>query len=141
MQAEILMIGKVQEKPYRTLLDGYLARCQKRISVDIVPCRDDAEQIKRTEGKEWIVALDERGKALDSMGFAQWLSGHIHSGRRRLTFCLGGAAGLPETIKKGAQERLSLSSLTLNHQLALLVLGEQLYRGLSILFGEPYHKP
>ena len=77
---------------------------------------------------------------MTSREVADWLQKKINAGRNRLTFCLGPANGLDMEVKKAATETIALSRMTLNHQLALLVLSEQLYRGLSILFGEPYHK-
>ncbi|HNV68420.1 MAG TPA: 23S rRNA (pseudouridine(1915)-N(3))-methyltransferase RlmH [Candidatus Ozemobacteraceae bacterium] len=134
------MIGKIQERPYRSLVENYLSRCHGRLSVQLLPCRDDAELMRRFGEREWTVALDERGTTPDSLGFSQWLSGHFNAGRQKVSVFLGGSAGLPAEIKTKSRERLALSRLTLNHQLALLVFAEQLYRGTSILFGEPYHK-
>ena len=140
MRVEILMIGKIADKPYRVLIDQYLERTRGRLQVEIVSCRDEAEMEKRLQGREWIVALDEHGREPDSIEFSRWLDGRFRSGIGRLTFCLGGAAGLAPGVRRAAGETISVSRLTLNHQLALLTLAEQLYRGVSILFGEPYHK-
>ncbi|HOY66108.1 MAG TPA: 23S rRNA (pseudouridine(1915)-N(3))-methyltransferase RlmH [Candidatus Ozemobacteraceae bacterium] len=140
MRVDILMVGKYTDKPYQALVEEYLGRCRGRFAASIVHCRDEAEMRRRIEGAERVVALDERGKVLDSMKFAGWISELLRSGLNRVTFCLGPSAGLAADIKAAAHEKLALSPLTLNHQLALLVLAEQLYRGLSILAGEPYHK-
>ncbi|MFZ2955804.1 MAG: 23S rRNA (pseudouridine(1915)-N(3))-methyltransferase RlmH [Candidatus Ozemobacteraceae bacterium] len=140
MKVEILMIGRIGEKPYKVLVEQYLERLRGRLTVEITGCRDEAEMEKRIEGREWIVALDERGTEPDSVRFSKWIGERIQSGIHRVTFCLGGAAGLTTIVRKAARETFSLSRLTLNHQLALLTLSEQLYRGVSILFGEPYHK-
>lgn len=140
MKFEILMIGKIQDKNYRALIDTYLQRCDGKISVEMVHCRNDEEMEKRIQGREWIIALDERGRTQSSMEFSEWLSRFMRQGLNRVTICLGGATGLSKRVIEISREQLSLSGYTLNHQLALLVLAEQLYRGLTILFGEPYHK-
>lgn len=140
MKVEILMIGKISEKPYEKLVRQYLDRCGKRLPVEIVHCRDEEAMLKRMIGRETIVALDEHVVCRDSDGFCQWLTGKINAGINRITFCLGAAAGLDPKVKSAASEFMSLSPMTLNHQLALLVLSEQLYRAVSIMSGDPYHK-
>lgn len=140
MKVEILMIGKIADKPYQKLIDLYLERCSRRLPVEIINCRNEEEMIKRLAGKEMIVALDEHARCHDTDGFNHWLGGKINSGLNRLTICLGAAAGLPEGVRSRANEFISLSPMTLNHQLALLVLAEQMYRVISMMFGEPYHK-
>jgi len=140
VRVEILMVGKYTDKPYRELVDEYLGRCRGRLGVSVIHCRDEAEMRRRIEDAERVVALDEHGKVYDSMTFAGWISATLRSGLNKLVICLGPSAGLAADIKAAAHEKLALSSFTLNHQLALLVLAEQLYRGLSILAGEPYHK-
>ncbi|GAB4277032.1 MAG: 23S rRNA (pseudouridine(1915)-N(3))-methyltransferase RlmH [Candidatus Rifleibacteriota bacterium] len=140
MKVEILMIGKIAEKPYQKLVTQYLDRCGRRLPVEIVNCRNEDEMVKRLVGKDCIIALDEHASCHDSSSFCKWLENKINAGINRIVFCLGAAAGLDERVKKLATEFLSLSSLTLNHQLALLVLSEQLYRAVSIMSGDPYHK-
>lgn len=140
MKIEILMIGKISSKEYKSLANLYLKRCTNRISVSIINCRDANEMCKRIAGKSPIIALDEHSKCRDTMEFTRWLEKKINNGINCLTFCLGAAAGLDERVKSAATELVSLSPLTLNHQLALLVLAEQLYRSVSIMSGGPYHK-
>ena len=81
-----------------------------------------------------VVALDERGKDMTTNQFADLL-------RSETTFVLGGPEGLDESVKKGAALLLRLSSLTLPHALAQVVLLEQIYRAATILTGHPYHRP
>ena len=140
MKIDILMIGKISDKAYKNLIELYLQRCVKRINVSIIHCRDSNEMCKRITGKKVIIALDEHKKCRDTTGFMKWLNKKINDGENCITFCLGAAAGLDERVKKMASEFVSLSPLTLNHQLALLVLAEQLYRSISIMSGSPYHK-
>ena len=140
MKVEVLMIGKISDKPYKSLVELYLERCCKRLPVKIVNCKNEDEMIRRAKEAEFVIALDEHSKCYDTMGFCKWLNLRINSGVNKLTFCLGAASGLANEIKENANFKLSLSPLTMNHQLALLVLSEQLYRVISIMFNEPYHK-
>jgi 23S rRNA (pseudouridine1915-N3)-methyltransferase len=140
MKVEILMIGKVSEKPYQKLIEQYLDRCAKRLPVSLIHCKNSDELFRRISGKECIIALDEHVKAPNTNDFCSWLEKKINSGLNRIVFCLGAAEGHDPRIKELANEYVSLSPLTLNHQLALLVLSEQLYRTVSIMSGAPYHK-
>lgn len=135
------MIGKIQDKAYARLVGDYFGRCQGRLGVEIIHCKTTQEVEKRLGDRECVVTLDENGKEFDSVGYSRWLADRIKSGISRLTVCLGGAAGHSQAVRDLAKETVSLSRLTLNHQLALAVFAEQTYRALSILFGEPYHKP
>lgn len=139
MRVDILMIGRISEKPYRQLIEQYLCRCRNRISVDIIRCRD-LEEMRRKLSHDETIALDEQGIEMNSVEFSDWIRGRINCGCNRLTFCLGPAAGFDAQTLAKVSKKISLSRLTLNHQLALLVLCEQLYRSISIIFGEPYHK-
>lgn len=140
MKVEILMPGKIADKPYQKLVDLYLDRCSRRLPVEIITCRNEDELLKRINGRECIIALDEHATCHDTKGFCHWLDQKINSGVNRMTICLGAAEGHDPRVRSAATEFISLSPLTLNHQLALLVLAEQLYRAVSIMFNEPYHK-
>ncbi|HAE37460.1 MAG TPA: hypothetical protein DCG57_02340 [Candidatus Riflebacteria bacterium] len=140
MKVEILMIGKISDKPYQKLVDSYLERCSRRLPVEITACKNHDELYKRLAGRENVVILDEHARCPDTGNFVIWLEKKIKSGLNRLTLCLGAADGHDPRVRAAANDQISLSPLTLNHQLALLVLSEQLYRAISIMFGEPYHK-
>ena len=140
MNIDILTIGRIGEKPYQQLCEQYLKRCTGKSRISLVHCRNEQEVLRKITGRKCIIGLDEYGKQRTSMEFSAWLNGKIIAGENHLTFCLGPAAGLGNKTKGVCTEFISVSSFTLNHQLALLVLCEQLYRGLAILFGEPYHK-
>ena len=85
------------------------------------------------------MALDERGTLLDSVELARLVATARDAGRE-LVFCIGGDEGLDASVRDRARKVLALSRMTLPHRLARLVLMEQLYRTVSILRGEPYHK-
>jgi len=84
------------------------------------------------------VALHERGRRRTSRDLARWL-GELRDQGRSVTFVIGGAHGLSEDVLGACSSRVSLSDLTLPHDLALLTLCEQIYRCRAILSGEPYH--
>ena len=148
---EILAVGRLDAdlRPafahYERLIGG-LCRLSVR-EVREVPLRGRAAaEVLRDEGRRLlsglspggiIVALDARGRAYDSEAFAGRLRTWSEAGA--VTFVVGGSLGLADEVKAAARESLSLSPLTLPHQLARVVLLEQLYRGHKILAGEPYH--
>ena len=87
-----------------------------------------------------VVLLDAAGKQFTSEQFARWLAGHRDAGTRELIFLCGDAGGFPEALRRRANAKLSLSTLTLSHELARVLLAEQIYRGFAILSGHPYPK-
>jgi 23S rRNA (pseudouridine1915-N3)-methyltransferase len=100
----------------------------------------EAEKIRAALRRdEQVVALDERGRLLDSEGFAGRLSGWL-GGSRDIAFVIGGADGLDAALLAAADFRWSLSPLTLPHEMVRAVLAEQLYRASTIIAGHPYHR-
>ena len=148
---EILAVGRLDAdlRPafahYERLIGG-LCRMSVR-EVREVPLRGRAvAEVLRDEGRRLlselspggiIVALDARGRGYDSEAFAARLRTWSEAGT--VTFVVGGSLGLADEVKAAARESLSLSQLTLPHQLARVVLAEQLFRGLKIMRGETYH--
>jgi 23S rRNA (pseudouridine1915-N3)-methyltransferase len=94
---------------------------------------------QRTAGIAVTVACDATGQSMSSERFAEWLQSEREAARD-VVFMIGGAYGLDGTLRDGARLRLSLAPWTLPHELARLVLAEQLYRAGTIVRGEPYHK-
>lgn len=114
-------------------------RDQKGASPDEIKEREAALLLKRLEGVDRIVLLDEHGKEHTSVGFSEFLQKQMNSGVRTLVFVVGGAFGFAPSVYKVAHDKLSLSQMTFNHQMVRLFFVEQLYRAFTILKHEPYH--
>ena len=136
----ILAVGKVRKGWVSEGVELYRRRLP---GLEVVELRDggmarEAEAIcAELRSGEQLVALCEEGQTYDSVAFAKSLEG---SGSERLAFVIGGADGLDPALKARAHWRLSLSPMTFPHELARLLLLEQLYRALSIQQGGPYHR-
>ena len=134
MKVRILAIGRLRP-PYVDDVDHYLKMLTRHASVEVVELREDDDVERRIPERSFVVLLDERGRQMSSEGLAEWLEERRHEGRD-LVFVIGGAYGIRLAH---ADLRLSLGKMTLPHQLARVVLVEQLYRAHKILAGEPYH--
>jgi len=136
----ILAVGKGRKGWLSEGIDRYRKRLP---GLEMLELRDtgmarEAEAIRAAKRPdEKLVALTEEGRHFSSLAFAQALEG---SGSERLAFLIGGADGLDPAIKAEASWQLSLSPMTFPHELARLLLLEQLYRALSIQQGGPYHR-
>jgi 23S rRNA (pseudouridine1915-N3)-methyltransferase len=95
--------------------------------------------LARRKPQDLLVALDERGKLLDSVEFSRYV-GRARDGSKDLLLVIGGDEGLDDRVRQSADLILSLSKMTLPHRMARMVLVEQLYRAFTLLKGEPYHK-
>jgi 23S rRNA (pseudouridine1915-N3)-methyltransferase len=133
----LLTVGRAQApfiEPvlhYRKLLGRYQR-------VEVVEARDDDDLVYRLPDDGRLVAIDREGTQLDSLGWSRWLD-ERRLEARDLWLMVGGPKGLPAAALEAAQERISLGAATLPHQLARVVVLEQLYRAAKILAGEPYH--
>ena len=137
----ILAVGKVR----KGWVQEGVALYRKRLPGLVITELKDSTMAKEAEAirsalqlDERLVVLTEEGSSFDSLSFAERLR---DSGSDRLAFVIGGATGLDPQLKATASWRLSLSPLTFPHELARLLLLEQLYRASSILLGGPYHRP
>jgi 23S rRNA (pseudouridine1915-N3)-methyltransferase len=124
----------------------YTRRMPPEIRVELAQVKPDktkADEAKRMlgalPGGATLLALDERGKAVSTQGLAVMLSGWMRDGAHPV-FAIGGADGLGDEVKERADKLLSLSTLTLPHQLVRVLLAEQLYRAWTILARHPYHR-
>ena len=101
---------------------------------------EEGAAILQRAGSSLLVALDERGCSLTSETFAQQLAAWRDGGAASLNFAIGGADGLDPSVRDRAALVVSFGALTLPHQLVRVLVLEQLYRGLTILAGHPYHR-
>lgn len=95
--------------------------------------------LERISSSDYVIILDERGKEYSSLEFADYLEKLMGMGRKRLVFIVGGPYGFSEAVYARADAKLSLSRMTFNHEMVRLFFVEQIYRGMTILNGEPYH--
>jgi 23S rRNA (pseudouridine1915-N3)-methyltransferase len=143
VKIRILMLGKTRRAEVRGLLEDYLARIGRFVEIEVRELRDSspAEMRKlKLDSGATLVLLDAGGKQLTSDKFAQWLGGLRDRGTREVVFLCGDAEGFPEALCKQAATKISLSTLTLSHELARAMLAEQIYRAFTILAGHPYAK-
>jgi 23S rRNA (pseudouridine1915-N3)-methyltransferase len=130
----VLAVGKVRP-PYADDVEHYARLLTRQARVDIVEVADDHAVARRIPERAYVSLLDDAGEAYDSEAFARWLEGRRQAGRD-VCFVVGGPYG---TRLDRCDHRLSLGPMTLPHQLARVVLLEQLFRAHKILAGEPYH--
>ena len=134
MRYTVLAVGKVKP-PYADDVAHYERLLRKQARVDVIEVADEEAVARRIPERAYVSLLDDGGTAYDSEAFAEWLEARRHGGLD-VCFVLGGAFG----IELGrCDHRLSLGPMTLPHQLARVVLLEQLFRAHKILAGEPYH--
>ncbi|OGQ06266.1 MAG: hypothetical protein A2W61_02235 [Deltaproteobacteria bacterium RIFCSPLOWO2_01_44_7] len=140
MKLKVFTVGKLSLKPVGALSEEYLGRIQHYLPIEITNLKSSEDFFSKLAAQDYLIALDERGKTFSSTEFAKWLEDQKLRSVKNLVFFVGPAGGVPEEIKKRANLLLSLSTMTLQHELALVVLLEQIYRACTILKGEPYHK-
>ena len=134
MRYVVLAVGRLRP-PYVDDQEHYAGLLRRYARVEVAEVREDERVQRRLPERAFVSLLDVEGEALSSDGFARWLEARRQAGRD-VCFVVGGPFGLE---LERADHRLSLGPLTLPHQLARVVLLEQLYRGHKILAGEPYH--
>ncbi|CAN0859306.1 Putative RNA methyltransferase At5g10620 [Linum grandiflorum] len=154
LPVRIVTVGKKRPTGVELLVDDYIGKLKRYCSVAEVQIRSNPRNARDTRAQvddedmavmnlitcdDWVVMLDERGKDLDSMEMAELIGDSGNKGASRLTFCIGGPYGHGQQIRKRADVSIRLSSMVLNHQIALVVLVEQLYRSWTILKGQNYH--
>lgn len=159
MQLLIVSVGKLKERYWQEALAEYAKRLSGYVRLDLTEVADEPApdnvseatklQILRQEGariekhlrdRDAVIALDIAGKPLTSEAWSEQYERLSGGGYGRLVFVVGGSFGLADEILQRAVVRWSFGPLTLPHQLARVVLLEQIYRGIRIAKGEPYHK-
>ena len=143
MKIHLVMLGKTRRPEIRALMDDYLVRIGRFADVQLTELREDSAASLRKlalDSAATVVLLDDAGKTQTSAQFAKWLGETRDRGAREIVFLCGGAEGFPEALRRRATQKLSLSTLTFSHELARVMLTEQLYRAFATLGGHPYPK-
>jgi 23S rRNA (pseudouridine1915-N3)-methyltransferase len=152
VKIKIAWMGKTKEPAIQSLTDEYLKRISRYVQVEGLALRDEAALLHMcgraapgraskaaSAGKSTLVLMDSRGKQFSSEELARFLGEHQDRNPLPLVFAVGPADGFSETARSAAQHSISLGQMTLAHELARVVLLEQVYRALTILKGHPYH--
>jgi 23S rRNA (pseudouridine1915-N3)-methyltransferase len=142
MRIRLLMLGKTRRPEIRAILEDYLKRIGRSCPIEITELRNGDAALKRLDADRaaTFVLLDAAGKNLDSNALAKWLGELRDGGTRELVFLCGDADGFPDPVRQRALQKLSLSPMTFSHELARVMLAEQLYRAFAILSRSPYPK-
>jgi 23S rRNA (pseudouridine1915-N3)-methyltransferase len=150
VKIKVAWIGKTKEAAIQSLTDEYLKRISRYTPIEGQSIRDEdalLELCGRSESskgakrasKSTLVLLDSRGKQFSSEEFARFLGDYQDSNPLPLVFAIGPADGFTDATRGAAQHTLSFGKITLAHELARVVLLEQIYRAFTILKGHPYH--
>lgn len=137
------MLGRTRRPEIRALMDDYATRIRRYAEIETTELRETGDAAFRKlklPDRATVVLLDEKGKESTSMQFAKWLGSLRDRGIREVVFLCGGAEGFPNDLRQRANDSISLSPLTMSHELARVLLAEQIYRAFTILAGHPYAK-
>ncbi|HEY3294601.1 MAG TPA: 23S rRNA (pseudouridine(1915)-N(3))-methyltransferase RlmH [bacterium] len=157
MNLAIVAVGKLREPFYRAGVDEYLMRIRRFLPIEQIEVPTGTGEESNGKGKgalgkeaasienrlsadSRVVALDPAGKLMSTEEFSRWLQEAMNTSVPRVNFVIGGAWGLASSVSERANLKLSLSPMTFPHELARLVLAEQIYRALTLWKGLPYHK-
>ncbi|KAK9699657.1 hypothetical protein RND81_08G187600 [Saponaria officinalis] len=150
----VITVGKKRSRGVQLIVDEYKEKLQHYCNIDDIlirsnprNARDAKAQTEDEDGavlgliktNDWVVILDERGQDVSSERLAEFIGDAGFTGAERMLFCIGGPYGHGRQLRQRANQSIKLSSLILNHQIALVVLMEQLYRAWTILKGQKYH--
>lgn len=155
MKTLLLLVGRTTEPAFAQAIGEYVQRTRRYLTFDleVIPELKNTRSLSAAEQKEreadlilralqpgdHMVLLDEGGREMRSVEFAEWMRRKMNTLPRRLVFVVGGPYGFSPRVYQAAREKLSLSRMTFSHQMVRLIFVEQLYRAMSILNGSPYH--
>ncbi len=148
----IVAVGKIKEKALQNLIDEYLKRISGYTKINVVEVADepnDRSDVLQIEGQRilkqikndaYVVLLDLQGKEVDSVSFSKLIQDINTYRSSHIVFVIGGSLGVSEEVRKRADYRLKISEMTFPHNLARLIILEQIYRAYKIANNETYHK-
>ena len=155
MKGVLIVVGKTTDKRFEAITQEYIERIRHYIpfTIEVIPELKNTKGLSQDEQKkregeliqknlqpgDYVVLLDEHGSERSSMDFASWIQKKMAAGPKRLVFIVGGPYGFSDVIHQKGNEEISLSRITLSHQMIRMFIVEQIYRAMTILNGEPYH--
>lgn len=155
MKIELAVIGKTSIGYLKQGIDEYIKRLKHYVPFEIKYIDDikntkniSEDQQKRTEGtkilslldkSDFVVLLDEHGKEYTSMQYSSYIQKRMLSGAKKVVFVIGGPYGFSQEVYDRANDKISFSKMTFNHEMIRLIFTEQLYRTYTIINHEPYH--
>lgn len=139
MRYEVVAVGRVKDAALRAACDEYLGRLRRYARVEELEVKDEARLLGAISGEARLVALSRTGEPWSSAELSEW-TGRWDQDGRDVALLIGGADGLPGALLARAERVWSLSTLTFPHELARVIVLEQLYRAFTIRRGEPYHR-
>ena len=148
----IVAVGKIKEKALTSLIEEYVKRISgysKILITEVADEANDRSDVKEIEGQRilkqikddaYVILLDLQGKEIDSVQFSKLIQDINTYHASNITFVIGGSLGVSEQVRKRADYRLKISEMTFPHNLARLIILEQIYRAYKIANNETYHK-
>lgn len=142
MKVTVAVVGRLKEAYLAAAEEEYRKRLRRYCTLAVVEHKDDAALVASLPPGAHLYALDERGDALSSAELARDVLGaeEMHGGGAPVVFAIGGADGHSDALRARAKRLVSFGRMTIAHRLVRVLLMEQLYRGFTILRGEPYHR-
>jgi 23S rRNA (pseudouridine1915-N3)-methyltransferase len=139
MKLFIYSVGKTKESWLEEALFLYIKRLKPVIETQLIIAKSNEQLLSLIQKETHLIGLDPEGKEMRSEEFSSFLMKSLEKGGAKTSFLIGGAEGIPNTLKKNIP-LISLSKMTFTHQMARLILMEQIYRGFEIAKGSEYHK-
>lgn len=156
MKLTLLVVGRTAQKEYISLIDDYIRRLQYTqlpLEIKVIPELKNTKKLSQSQQKEkegalivkaiqpgdHVVLLDEHGKTFRSIEFSTYLEKKMNIVPKQMVCVIGGPYGFSPEVYEVANDKISLSKMTLSHQMIRLLFVEQVYRAITILQGGPYH--
>lgn len=140
MKILLLPIGKIKSRQMQDIASDYIERLSHYLPFEICVCKNDNEAISKLKTGDFFVVLDQQGKQLTSVELAGFIAKHQNQAIKKMVLFIGGPDGAGPEVRKRANILLGLSRMTFPHELAQIILLEQLYRACTILKGEAYNR-